>query len=136
ANASLLGKWRAGDAAVRTALLAQLASRPLPDVKLFQSGAVVDPDIEWFFSVRELCTLMNRVASLPLMSINPGVADPAQWTHVAYKGGSEPGVLNLTTQIVSKSGKTYCVSATWNDALPLDEKRFELLYSLVLNSLE
>jgi len=79
---------------------------------------------------------MSRVASLPLMGINPGIADPGQWAHVAYKGGSEPGVLNLTTQVVGKSGKTYCVSATWNDTKPLDEKRFELLYGLLLNGLE
>jgi beta-lactamase class A len=134
ANAALLAKWRAGDVTARRAVLAQLASRPLPSANLF-IGGIAAPEVEWFFSVRELCGLMSRVASLSLMSINPGVADPNRWSHVAYDGGSEPGVLNLTTQVTSKSGKTYCVSATWNDAKPLDERRFELLYSLLLDNI-
>lgn len=134
-NAALLAKWRDGDTLARRAVLSSLAPLPLPSVSIF-NGGVVAPDIEWFFSVKELCSLMAGVASLPLTSINPGVADPAQWAHVSYKGGSEPGVLNLTTVATSKAGKTYCVSATWNDTKPLDESQFELLYSTLLNSLE
>ena len=135
ANAQLLARWRSGNAATRRSVLEALASKPLPNIDIF-TGRVIAPDVEWFFSARELCALMNRVASLPLMSINPGVADPSRWVRVAYKGGSETGVLNLTTQLVSKSGKTYCVSATWNDSQPVDERQFELTYSLLLNSLE
>lgn len=134
-NAALLQRWRAGRTGERQAVLSALASRPLPSVDLF-NGGVAAPDVEWFFSVRELCSLMRRVASLPFMGINPGVADPSRWARVAYAGGSEPGVLNLTTQLTTKSGKTYCVSATWNDVKPLDEKQFELTYGLLLNSLE
>jgi beta-lactamase class A len=134
-NADLLTKWRNGDKLARREVVASLASLPLPGVDIF-NGGVTDPDIEWFFTVKELCSLMGDVASLPLTSINPGVADPAQWTHVSYKGGSEPGVLNLTTQLTSKTGKTYCVSATWNDTKVLDEKQFELQYGTLLNSLE
>ena len=37
-------------------------------------------------------------------------------TTVAYKGGSEIGVLNLTTQVTGKDGSTYCVAFTWNDS--------------------
>lgn len=135
ANAQLLARWRSGNAATRRSVLEALASKPLPNIDIF-TGRVIAPDVEWFFSARELCALMNRVASLPLMSINPGVADPSRWVRVAYKGGSETGVLNLTTQLVSKSGKTYCVSASWNDSQPVDERQFELTYSLLLNSLE
>ncbi|MBV8172883.1 MAG: serine hydrolase [Candidatus Eremiobacteraeota bacterium] len=135
ANSALLAKWRAANASARNALLAQLDSKPLPSADIF-GGKVTAQDVEWFFSTRQLCALMSRVASLPFMSINPGIADPSQWSRVAYKGGSEPGVLNLTTQVVAKNGKTYCLSATWNDTKPLDEKRFELLYGLLLNSLE
>ena len=134
-NADLLAKWRDGDALVRRDVLATLAPKPLPNAGIF-SGGVTDTDIEWFFSVKELCTLMGDVASLPLTSINPGIADPDRFAHVSYKGGSEPGVLNLTTQLTTKAGKTYCVSATWNDTKPLDEKQFELLYGTLINSLQ
>ena len=135
ANAQSLAAWRKGNAAARRALLATLDAKPLPNVSIF-SGGVISQDIEWFFSVRDLCGLMAQVASLPLMSINPGVADPSRWARVAYKGGSEPGVLNLTTQVTTRRGKTYCVSATWNDSKPLDEGRFELAYGVLLNSLD
>lgn len=135
ANAALLAKWRSRDELDRRGVLGSLQSRPLPDVKIF-TGAPLDLDVEWFFSARELCAFMTEVGMLPLMSVNPGVADPTQWAHVAYKGGSEPGVLNLTTQLTSKSGKTYCVSATWNDTKALNEQQFELLYSQLLSNLE
>ena len=36
-------------------------------------------DVEWFYSARELCTLMDGVDHLPLMSINPGVAARRDW---------------------------------------------------------
>jgi len=134
-NADLLAKWRNGDALVRRDVLASLTSKPLPNADIFKGG-LTDTDVEWFFSVKELCTLMGDVASLPLTSISPGVADPDRWAHVSYKGGSEPGVLNLTTQLTTKQGKTYCVSATWNDTKPLDEKQFELLYGVLINSME
>ena len=78
---------------------------------------------------------MGRVQQLPQMSVNPGVATPADWTHVAYKGGSEPGALNLTTLVTAHNGATYCVAATWNNAALLDEGRFEALYSSLLHAL-
>ncbi len=78
---------------------------------------------------------MGRVQHLPRMSINPGVANPADWTHVAYKGGSEPGALTLTTMATAHDGATYCVLATWNNAALLDEGRFEALYSSLLHAL-
>jgi beta-lactamase class A len=124
--------------AARLAILAQVDQLPLPSLRvlvpLFSNGPVA-PRIEYFFSVRRLCGLMARVQRLPQMSINPGVADPAEWTHVAFKAGVEPGVLNLTTMATARNGVTYCVSATWNNAALLDNGRFEALYSSVLHSL-
>jgi beta-lactamase class A len=128
----------AASPATRLAILAQVDQLPLPSLRvlvpLFSKGPVA-PRIEWFFSVRQLCGLMARVQQLPQMSINPGVANPAEWTHVAFKGGSEPGVLNLTTMAMARNGVTYCVSATWNNTALLDDGHFEALYSSVLHSL-
>jgi beta-lactamase class A len=134
-NAALLQRFRAGDEAQKRALLAQVDALPLPDPDIFAGGELAD-DIEWFFSTRELCQLMSGVAALPFMSINPGVADTSDWQRVAYKGGSEPGVLNLTTWLVARSGKSYCVSATWNDDKPLDETKFFGLYKSLLATLK
>jgi hypothetical protein len=78
--------------------------------------------VEWPFAATELCNLMAQVEALPLMSINPGVANPNNWARVAFEGGSEPGVLNLTTWLEPDSGEPYCVVTTWNDATqPLED---------------
>lgn len=134
-NREWLERYRANPSE-RAALLPQLARLPLPDVSVFAGGPVA-LDVEWFFSTRELCALMSRVQALPLMSLNPGLANPTDWQRVAYKGGSEPGVLNLTTWLTAKDGRQYCVSATWNNPQArLDENQFFLLYTSLLNSLK
>lgn len=134
-RADLLKRYRAANESERRNLLKQIDALPLPDASIF-SGGPLATDVEWFFSTRELCGLMRNVEALPLMSINPGVAEASDWKRVAYKGGSEPGVLNLTTWLVAKSGKTYCVSATWNDDRPLEETKFFGLYKSLLANLQ
>jgi hypothetical protein len=98
-------------------VLVDLAIAPLPPASLFD-GDPVALDVEWFFSTRELCALMAEVRRQPLMQVNPGVANPEDWETISFKGGSEPGVLNLTTALTAPDGHTYCVSATWNDPTP------------------
>jgi beta-lactamase class A len=136
ANKALLERYLKGDAVARRALLPELKSAPLPTESDFAGGPVA-LEVEWFFSVRELCGLMERVQSLPLMSINPGVASPADWARAAFKGGSEPGVLNLTTGLEGKNGKRYCVCATWNNPqAALDQTQLVALYSGILEALK
>ena len=84
-------------------------------------------------SARELCSAMDAVAELPLMGINPGLVDDSQWQKVAYKGGSEPGVENFTTQLTDDKG-TLCVSATWNNESGIDELQFSTLYRSLIES--
>lgn len=134
ANAALLAKWRATDLAGKRALLPEIDKLPLPDAAIFDKGPVAT-DIEWFFTPGELCTLIDRVRDLGAMQINPGVADKKDWRQVAYKGGSEPGVLNLTTALTGRNGHSYCVAATWNNDAALDEAKFFSLYGGVLASL-
>lgn len=70
------------------------------------------------------------------MRINPGVVNPQNWQRVAFKGGSEPGVFNLTTWLESKEGTSFCVVATINDAAPIDEADFVSIYSSAIAGLE
>lgn len=133
-NTDLLEQYRAADEAGRRAVLAEAAERAMANPEAFVSPRALD--VEWFFTTRELCTLMGAVEGLPLMSINPGVANPAEWERVGFKGGSEPGVLNLTTGLVDASGHTYCVSATWNHTEALDQGTFFRLYAGVLEGLK
>lgn len=136
ANLDLLGAYRSAglDREARRRVLAQAATAPLPNAALFAGGPVAR-DVEWFVSTERLCALMADVAALPETTLNPGVASPADFARVSYKGGSEGGVLNLTTQLTNRAGKTYCVSATWNDARLLNDDGFIALYGGVLRLL-
>jgi beta-lactamase class A len=135
ANAALRETYRKASPKERRNLLARIDSDPLPTL----AQVDLDPsflDIEWYFTPRELCTLMARVADLPLMTINPGVATPAAWKRVAFKGGSDAGVLNLTTYLTAKNGTSYCVTATWNNPkAQIDEKAAENAYAALLDFL-
>jgi beta-lactamase class A len=134
-HAALLARYRAADPAGRRVLLPEIDKLPLPDNAIFASGKPVATDIEWFFTPVELCTLIDGVRNLGAMQINPGVAIKKDWQQIAYKGGSEPGVLNLTTALTAKTGRHYCVSATWNNDAPLEDNKFFTLYGAVLSSL-
>jgi beta-lactamase class A len=134
-NQQLLKRYRSGDEATRRSLLADVNKSPLPDVSEFLADPVA-LDVEWFFTTQELCNLMEQVKDLPLMSINPGVARAEDWQKVAFKGGSEPGVLNLTTWLSAENDKTYCISATWNHTVPLEESLFMGLYNSILEVLK
>ncbi|MBD2209845.1 serine hydrolase [Nostoc linckia FACHB-104] len=133
-NQDLLKRYRSSNEAQKRAILQSLASQPIPKVSEFEANKPI-LDVEWFFTPKELCELMTQVSDLPLMSINPGVAKAEDWERVAFKGGSESGVLNLTTWLKAKNGKQYCVAATWNNDAPLEESRFVNLYSSAIAGL-
>jgi len=133
-NAALLERYRKADEAGRRAMLGEIDAQPLPDAGQFGEG-VTAQDIEWFFTPEELCGLVAKAADADAFRINPGLADPAQWQHVAFKGGSEGGVLNLTTALTGKNGKHYCVAATWNNTAALDQGKFFATYGSILSTL-
>jgi beta-lactamase class A len=134
-NGILLARYRAADLTGRRALLPEIDKLPLPDVNIFGSGQPMATDIEWFFTPGELCTLIDSVRDLGAMQINPGIATKKDWQQIAYKGGSEPGVLNFTTALTAKNGRHYCVAATWDSDGVVDENKFAMLYAGVLGAL-
>jgi beta-lactamase class A len=134
-NSALLDQWRAAPAPQRRELLAQLDRMPLPAADDLDTSPA-NVDVDWQYTNRDLCTLMAKVESLPLMSINPGIVDPADWERVAYKGGSDWGAISMTSWLVGKDGKTYCMSATWNSpASQVDETTFGLAYGSLVESI-
>ncbi|WP_019008854.1 serine hydrolase [Deinococcus aquatilis] len=136
ANLELLRAYRSAglNRAERRSVLAQAATAPLPSVSVFAGGPVAQ-DVEWFASTERLCDLMADVAPLPETQLNLGLAAPSDFERVSYKGGSEVGVLNLTTQVTTKMGRVLCISATWNDVRALNEGQFFALYGALLKLL-
>jgi beta-lactamase class A len=139
-------RYLAGDTDERRALLSSdtqtitLENFPSMDRPLF-----IDT-LEWFASAEVLSSLMmqlrdlassNKEAAkgLEILSINPGLAfSEKKWETIAYKGGSEMGVLNLTFLLKSRAGEWYTLVATWNDPqAPLREDEF---FALVQRTIE
>jgi len=99
---------------------------------------------EWFFTPSDGIRLMDWLRrntegvtgadARAVLSKNPGIPiDRAQYSWAGFKGGSEPGVINLTLLLQSTDGQWYAVAASWNDTTqPVAEPRFvELLTALV-----
>jgi len=132
-NSADLGRFIPGDETARRAVLREIADRPLPAADIFVSGRPVALEVQWFFTTRELCALAEEVSDLELTGINPGLADRAGWRSVTFKGGSEPGVLNLTTRVLRHDGRAACLSMTWVDpGGAVDPTRLVVLYQEAL----
>lgn len=141
------GRRYAGlDEAGKRALLASdfsripLIARPPPPPG-GPEPAMIDR-IEWFFSATDLVRIMDWLrrnsegpqgaTARAILSKNPGVppAISGRWQWVGYKGGSEPGVMNMTLLLQAKSGDWYALAGSWNDpARAVEEARFVALIS-------
>ena len=126
--------WRqAGPAARRQLLARDYAATDATgiDVSRF-SGSPMHLDIEWFASAADLVKAMDWLrrngdeTTRAILAINPGLGAAAgEFAYVGYKGGSEPGVLNLTWLVRSRGGAWHVVTGSWNNpAAALDEGRF------------
>jgi beta-lactamase class A len=133
ASAELLSAYRNADAAGRAKLLDQLQSLPIDTSKLADYTAPRALDIEWFASARDLCQVLATLGTranfdteselFRVLSINSGLPfDTSDWPFIAYKGGSELGVINLSWLLHRADGRWFSVVLTLNDASnPLDE---------------
>ena len=95
------------DAEARRAYLDdELSQLPLSAVEFVNAPRLIS-ELEWFATPPDLCQAMltlkgqaeaaERSPIFDILSTNPGMqVDPETWPFVGYKGGSEPGLLNLT----------------------------------------
>ncbi|MCX5785120.1 MAG: serine hydrolase [Elusimicrobia bacterium] len=121
--------------------LSKLAARPLKAEDVKKSPFHVDK-IEWLASPADLCRLMeyihkkNDKQALDILAINTGLdIPPGKFLYAGYKGGAEPGVLNMTWLFKSKGNAWYCLSASWNNEKEdLDANKFFELMELALRA--
>jgi hypothetical protein len=70
------------------------------------------------------------------MAVSPSMSDAkrADWSYIGFKGGSEPGVLNLTWLLQDKNGEWRVLAMSWNnpDAV-VEPATFELLAQRILS---
>ena len=106
------------------------------DVMAAFTGGPNALDIEWFASPEDLAGVLRRIVALEdetlfdIMAVNPAMSQAMQddWAFAGYKGGSEPGVLNLTWLLRDDAGEWHVVTLSWNDPEdPVDDQAFQLL---------
>ena len=145
---ALGSRYLAANLAERRRMLdAEVARRTGVEVgNLFADGRpVMIENIEWFASPMDLVGTMEWFASravrpagaeaLRILALNPGPGASLRdrFGYIGYKGGSEPGVLNMTALVRNRAGLWTVVTATWNNpAAAVDEVRFGALVTRAL----
>ncbi|MFN0134216.1 MAG: serine hydrolase, partial [Phycisphaerales bacterium] len=134
-NRTLAERYAAADEAGRNTLLDGEVAKSLPSfaaAALWRAPFLIDR-VEWFATADDLARVMADLHRLELtdpelariLRINPGFAfDPTAWKSIAFKGGSEPGVLNLTWLLERRDGRWFVLTLGWNDTKkPVDQTR-------------
>ena len=130
ADPQLRARYATANEAERRRLLAQLEGEtaPVATVAAAFGGLPLAIDtIEWFASPDDLRRLMRSLddpqfeRARALMTANRNLDERAasQWAYVGYKGGSEPGVLNLTWLLRDKSDRWHMLTVGWNNPAAL-----------------
>ena len=139
-NAALRRQYLTADAAGRRALLdGPVAASPIASTDLADWTTPRDIDtLEWFASTGDLCSAMaalHQMAGKPglsqiqdILTISPAMdVDPSIWTYVGYKGGSEPGVLQMTWLLRRADNRWFAVSLTLDDPTTAKDNTLAML---------
>lgn len=124
----------------RKMLDGEIANQPLTaiDAALFQDGKpkLIDT-VEWFASASDMVRVMDWLrrnsgtnpTARTILSKNLGVGGSAnRWRYIGFKGGSEPGVINMTLLLQGKDESWYALAGSWNNpAAAVDNVRFAAL---------
>jgi len=122
----------------RRAALERLATieRDADQVEAAFTGGPNAIEVEWLASPTDIARLFQRIVAtedetaLDILAVNPSLtpAMRGEWAYAGYKGGSEPGVLNLSWLLRDEVGDWFAVTMSWNNAeTVVDESTFELL---------
>ena len=126
---SLLDAFASADPARRTQLLARVdrLTPMLANAKTWTTPRSIDT-IEWFASPADLAHAISLLVTeshhhglsplREILAINPGVTlNRSTWPYVAFKGGSEPGVISLTWYLQRHDGRAFALSIILNDPI-------------------
>lgn len=86
--------------------------------------------LEWFATAEDIDRLLIHLRDVSekgkpaaavrgILGINPGLSARETFAYIGFKGGMEPGVLNMSYLLQCKDGQWLTVVATWNN--PADE---------------
>lgn len=135
-SAETRAAWAAAGEAARRRMLRDLDSTSVATIdiaSMFGGGPRAIDTIEWFASAEDMVRIMDWLrregdaTTHAILAINPGIGREAAggFGYVGYKGGSEPGVMNMTFLVRSNAGVWHAVTGSWNNlAAAVDEARF------------
>lgn len=142
-NKTLRKAYLKADEAGRRAMLAkEVKDAPRPILAAWPKVGAISK-IEWFASAADLCRAMDWFRAradekaLGVLGVNRGLAIRKDvWPYCGFKGGSEPGVLNMTWLLKRDDGAWFAVSVGWNDKdEPLQENRMFALAQAAIDLL-
>ncbi|TMM49880.1 serine hydrolase [Qipengyuania marisflavi] len=131
--------------ALQAAMLSELAANTLDTQAILEKFSAEKPvlidTVEWFASMDDQRALMLVLAAQDddtaraIMAVNTALteAELAGWKYAGFKGGSEPGVLNLTWLLQDEADGWHMLALSWNNsAAPVDTTTLKLLTSRIL----
>ena len=136
-------QWRAGGRGTVSigTMIADMVPPTLDEVNAAFAHGPKAIELEWFASPADLAKLfahMRKTAdpkAFEIMAINPSATDAikAKWQYIGFKGGSEPGVLNLTWLLTDKAGRDWVLTLGWNNPeAVVDEGKLEAIAQRIL----
>ncbi|MEE4206773.1 MAG: serine hydrolase [Erythrobacter sp.] len=139
-----LAAYRAGGPEERRAILARLVGEEIGSEALASAfgGSPVALDVEWLASAEDLRSLFRYMferadpRGFETIAINKGIPEAVaeKWARVGYKGGSEPGVLNLTWLLQDEAGEWHMLALSWNDlSAPVEQNALTLIAQRILS---
>ncbi|MEZ0228688.1 MAG: serine hydrolase, partial [Planctomycetota bacterium] len=112
-----------GDLVGKRAVLAEIDRDPLPEVGAITPEPKLIAELEWFASANDLVRTLDWLRAATArdetargaLSINNGGVDANGWRWIGFKGGSEPGVLELAWLLERSDGAWFTVCIGAND---------------------
>jgi hypothetical protein len=135
----LATQWLDADEQGRRAILEQISDIGPGDIPLAEFTQPIHPDtIEWFATPADMCRVLVDLWEMgepvtQILTINPGLPDEeGNFESIAFKGGSEPGLVAMNWLVERTDGRRFVISGSLLDAeQPLDELEAILLFGAV-----
>ncbi len=115
----LADRWIDGDDEERRLILDQISDIRPSDIPLAEFDRPIHPDrIEWFATPADMCRVLAALYDrgepvTQILTINPGLPDEGgSFDVVAFKGGSEPGLVAMSWLVERPDGRTLVLAGS------------------------
>lgn len=136
----LATQWLDADEEGRRQILEQISDISPADIPLLEFDRPIHPDtIEWFATPSDVCRVLVQLVDqgepiTQILSINPGLPDEeGAFEYIAFKGGSEPGLVAMNWLVERPDGRRFVVSGSVVNPEGLDQLEATLLFGAVRN---